>query len=469
MTEDQARAVLLLQALEAQPPTALWTAEDREWATRAAAQDLPASAPRDARLAERARLALQRLAPRDRAIAHLLAAPGWRTSWLAGAAAMGLLAGLGSDALVAGAYFNLLSPLFWGLLGWNLLIYAAQLAQIRVRALARRRAPGTSTPAGALRSRLRGWLQGTAQRGRLPDAFAAFAARWAEASAPLFLARAALLLHVAAGALALGLIAGLVLRGLVFDYRAGWASTLLTTETVQQALALGLQPALALAGGTPPVGEAFAALRVTPTTPATASAAPWMGWMSLQLLLLVVLPRALLAALALHRAGRLSRQLPLDTSAAAFDRWLLQPQRALWVLPHGAAPSSAAAAGLRAMLAAGWGADVPVHWAAPLPWGDEDQPPAPPPGARAVLLVDLATTPEPEVQGRLLQALATADPLVVADHSGFVRRFGHGERLAQREAAWRALVGAQPFVSVALDAPDGTAAGLVLQRALAAW
>ena len=86
-----------------------------------------------------------------------------------------------------------------------------------------------------------------------------------------------------------------------------------------------------------------------------------------------------------------------------------------------------------------------------------------------VLLVDLATTPEPEVQGRLLQALATADPLVVADHSGFVRRFGHGERLAQREAAWRALVGAQPFVSVALDAPDGTAAGLALQRALAAW
>lgn len=455
MTENQARAVLLLQALEAQPPSALWTAEDRDWATRAAAQELPADAPRDVRLAERARLAMQRLAPRDRAVQRLLSAPGWRAAWVAGAGALGLLAGVASDALVAGAYFNLLSPLFWGLLGWNLLLYGA-LAVQSLRA---------GAPAAGLRVRLGRWLHRATQTRGLPTAFAA---RWAEAGAPLFQARAALLLHAAAGALALGLIAGLVLRGLVFDYRAGWASTLLAPETVRQALAWGLQPALALAGGTLPAGEAFAALRVTPATPAAASAAPWIGWMGLQLLLVVVLPRAVLAALALRRAGALTRRFPLDTTAPAFDRWLLQPQRALWVLPHGAAPSSAAAAGLRAMLAAGFGAGVPVQWAEPLPWGDEDQPPAAPAGARAVLLVDLAATPEAEVQGRLLQTLAAADPVVVADHAGFVRRFGAGERLAQREAAWRALVGRQPFVSVALDAPDPAAAGRALQRALEA-
>ena len=71
MTEDQARAVLLLQALESQPASALWTAEDRDWATRAAAQDLPADAPREHRLAERARLA-SRL---DRLLAAPAAAP----------------------------------------------------------------------------------------------------------------------------------------------------------------------------------------------------------------------------------------------------------------------------------------------------------------------------------------------------------------------------------------------------------
>jgi hypothetical protein len=453
MTEDQARAVLLLQALEAQPPGALWTAEDRDWATRAAAQDLPADAPRDARLAERARLAMQRLAPRDRQLQRLLDTPGWRPAWAAGAAALGLVAGLASDALVAGRHFNLLSPLFWGLLGWNLLLYAALGAQ------AVRRAPA----AGGLRARLGRWLQRATRASGLP---AAFAARWAEAAAPLFQARAALLLHAAAGALALGLILGLGLRGLVFDYRAGWASTLLAPETVRQALAWGLQPALALSGGALPAGAAFEALRVTPATPAAASAAPWIGWMALQLLLWVVLPRAVLAWLAARRAVRLAAAFPLDTSAPVFARWLLQPQRALWVLPHGAAPSSAAAAGLRAMLAAGFGAGVPVQWSEPLPWGEEEQPPVPPPGARAVLLVDLAATPEAEVQGRLLQALAAADPLVVADHAGFVRRFGRGERLAQREAAWRALVGAQPFVSVALDAPDPAAAAQALQRAL---
>lgn len=453
MTEDQARAVLLLQALEAQPPGALWTAEDRDWATRAAGQDLPADAPRDARLAERARLAMQRLAPRDRSVQRLVGTPGWRPAWAAGAAAFGLLAGLASDALVGGTHFNLLSPLFWGLLGWNLLLYGV-LAVQSLRA---------GAPAAGLRWRLGRWLHRATQARGLP---AAFAARWAEAGAPLFQARAALLLHLAAGALALGLIVGLGLRGLVFDYRAGWASTLLSPETVRQALAWGLQPALALSGSTLPAGAAFEALRVTPATPAAASAAPWIGWMSLQLLLVVVLPRAVLAWLAARRGARLSAAFPLDTSAPAFDRWLPQPQRALWVLPHGAAPSSAAAAGLRAMLAAGFGAGVPVQWAEPLPWGDEDTPPAPPPGARAVLLVDLAATPEAEVQGRLLQALAVAAPIVVADHAGFVRRFGTGERLAQRQAAWRALVGAQPFVSVALDAPDPAAAALALQRAL---
>jgi hypothetical protein len=57
LTEDQARQVLLLLAVEAGPPTALWTAEDRTWATRAAPQGLPADAPRAALVAERARLA----------------------------------------------------------------------------------------------------------------------------------------------------------------------------------------------------------------------------------------------------------------------------------------------------------------------------------------------------------------------------------------------------------------------------
>lgn len=455
MTEDEARAVLLLQALEAQPPSALWTAEDRQWATRAAAQELPADATRAQRLAARARLAVQRLAVRDRGIRRLLAARVWRPAWAGAALALALLAGLASDALVGGAYFNLLSPHYWGLLAWNLALYAWLAAGLLRRPAA----------AGGLRRALARWLARASRAASLP---AGFAARWAGAAAPLAAARAALVLHLAAGALALGLIAGLALRGLVLDYRAGWASTLLAPAAVQGWLELGLQPALALSGSALPARAEIEALRVTPATPAAASAAPWMGWMSLQLLLLVVLPRALLAALCWRRAARLARSFPLDASAPAFDRWLPQAARALWVLPHAAGPTPAAAAGLRAMLAAAFGADAALQWADPLPWGDEDRVPPPPPGARALLLVDLAATPEAEVHGRLLQALAAADPLIVADCSGFVRRFGAGERLAQREAAWRALAGERVFVSAALADPDPAAAVQALQTALQA-
>jgi hypothetical protein len=110
------------------------------------------------------------------------------------------------------------------------------------------------------------------------------------------------------------------------------------------------------------------------------------------------------------------------------------------VLPHGAAPSAATVAGLQALLATRHGPGLRLEIAAPLPWGEESRPPPVPPGARPVLLVDLTATPEAEVHGRLLQALAGARPLVVADETAFVQRFGRGERLLQRQAAWRALV-----------------------------
>jgi hypothetical protein len=451
MTEDDARTVLLLQAVEAQPPGALWTAEDRQWATRAAAQDLSADAPRADRLLARARLAMQRLAPRDAALRRLLETRAWRPGWVPLAGGLGVLLGIVSDGLVAGPYFNLLSPLFWGLLAWNGVLFAVLAANAL-------RPQGGWLRQGLARQLLRRWRG----RGVTGD----FGARWAAAAGPLASARAAALLHALAGGLALGLIAGLLLRGLVLDYRAGWATTLLDADTVRAALAAALQPALALLGQTLPVDAAFDALRVTPATPAQASAAPWLLLMATQLALWIVLPRAVLLALALRRSTRLARDFPLDLSSPAFERWLAHPSRALWVLPHGAAPSPQAAAGLRAMLAAGFGDGVAVHWAEPLPWGDEDRPPPPPSGARAVLLVDLAATPETEVQGRLVQALAAADPIVVADRAGFVRRFGTGARLTEREAAWRALMGERPFASVALDAPDPADAAQALRAAL---
>jgi hypothetical protein len=143
-----------------------------------------------------------------------------------------------------------------------------------------------------------------------------------------------------------------------------------------------------------------------------------------QLAAWVIVPRLLLMALALHRAGQ-------PPAASRF-----------WVLPLGVAPAPRVLDRLQALLARRFGAGTQMQVSAPLAWGDEDRPPPVPDGARAVLLVDLATTPEAEVHGRLLQALAGSQPLVVADEAGFVQIFGRGERLAQRLAAWRALAGA---------------------------
>lgn len=326
----------------------------------------------------------------------------WRPGWVIVALAAGLLLGMVSDGLVAGPYFNLLSPLLWGLIAWNLALYGLMAGQ------------ALRGGQGLLRGVLARWIA------PLPAVDATS------------VARAAALLHAAAAGVALGLAAGLVLRGLVLDYRAGWATTLLSAPAVQAALHWGFTPAWWLAGQTPPDGAALAALRIVPGQAASASAAPWIELMLWQLAVWVIVPRLLLTALALRRA------VPPPASSR------------FWVLPLGQAPAPQAVAALQALLALRFGTGVQLQIAPPLAWGDEDRPPPVPAGARAVLLVDLATTPEAEVQGRLLQALAGARPLVVADETGFVQRFGRGERLLQRQAAWRALVAPGELICGAL-------------------
>ena len=124
MNEQQARQVLLLQAFESMPDGhPQWTADDRRWATRAAQQSLGDEAPRERFVVERARLAMQRLAPRDETVRRVVSRPTSGASAAGIALLAGALLGLLSDTLVAGDYFNLLSPLFWGLLAWNIVVY----------------------------------------------------------------------------------------------------------------------------------------------------------------------------------------------------------------------------------------------------------------------------------------------------------------------------------------------------------
>ncbi len=479
MNEAAARQAVLLQAFETAPDAgARWSAQDGAWASRAALESVPADAPADRFIAERAHHAMQRLAPREAVVADALRRRVWRAAWWVGAAVLGLLAGVLIDAIGSGQRINLLAPPVWGVVAWNLIVYAV-LVWGAVRGLRSRR----GGPPGVLARGLQRLLGLSGARGladRSP-VFQAFAAHWVRLSAPLSAARASALLHAAAAALALGLLAGMYLRGLVLDYRAGWESTFLDASQVHAWLSVLLAPALAASGQSLPDVPALQALRFSVDAPRTgAPAALWIHLYALTLAIFVVLPRSALALWSGWRARRLARHFFLPLDDAYFQRLLRHRQGGavrVQVLPYAQAPGAQAELGLRAVFGRLYGDAAHVHVAPMLAFGSEDEAAAqalvPPGTTLAAALFDLTATPEAENQGRLVELLARqaapAAVLVLVDEAAFVRRFGtKSERLPQRRAAWQAFAHGLDTVPVFVDlsAPDLPATEQALQAAL---
>ena len=475
LDEASARRVLLVRACESAPagrmPAALWSADDAAWATRLANETAGEAAGADAWVVERTRHACERLLARSKPLALAAAGGGWRAAWVVLAALVGLAFGVAGDAL-GGRTIDLLAPPWLAALAWNLLVYVALV----VHALRRQHRPARL---GVARRVLRAWLRaGSTPRGGAPVApLASFAADWAGRSAPLLAARATLLLHAAAAALGAGLIASMYLRGLVFDYRAGWQSTFLEPAVVHAVLATVLAPASLLTGIAVPDVAGIAALRLVPGAIATASAAPWIHLTATTLALAVVAPRALLALASAFVAARRKRRFVIDLGEPYFQRLLTLAHRArasLLVVPHGAAPAPQAVLGLQALLARVFGDGVKIAFTPPVAYGDEDRPlPATPAGTTLRLaLFDAAATPEPEAQGRLLAALGATQPpvLLLVDLSDFERRFAAmPARVAERRAAWQQLAAAHGLAAaaVALQAPELDGAAQALEDALA--
>lgn len=462
LDETTARQLLLVRAFEdPAADEALWTAEDRAWASRLALQTAGADAGPVRLLAARAGHALQRLQPRVPAVGRVLAARSWRARWVFLALLLGALAGIATDSLAGGQRINLLAPPVWVLVVWNLAVYLGLLWQ-------------ASRPPPSLPTGLGRWLQRRFRRVATGGGVALqnFAGAWARHSAPLLAARGAALLHLAAAALAAGLVAGLYLRGLVFDLRAGWESTFLDATTVQTLLQLLLAPAAGVTGVAVPE---VAALRITAGGGATGSAAPWIHLYAALLALTVIAPRALLATAALWRARWLARHFPLPLDDGYYQRLLRRPGSAearVQVLPYAAAPAPQAALGLQAVLAGYFGATPQLQFAAPTAFGDEEAPAAAAAGTGLrVVLFDLAATPEAESQGRFVQQLQTAPTplLLVADETGFRQRFGSlPGRLAERRAAWQGLADGLHcgLLCVDLAQPDLVATEAALHAAL---
>lgn len=477
MDEAAARATLLVRAYE-RTPSPHWSDADRDWATQAAAHIVGEGASDDAFLARRAALAIERLRERDPAVARLLAAVRWRP-WIGRVLAAAAFAfGLAVDAIGAQGRVNLLAPPLLGLLAWNLVVYLLIVTRGFARLLQLSR-PALN-PLAAVVARAAHALADPALR-LGAAAGGAFLSDWTQASRRLTAARAGRVLHVAAIAFALGTLASLYLRGIAFEYRAGWESTFLDAPQVHALLAAVLGPASRLTGIALPDASALAALRFPGSSGAIA--APWLHLYAATIALVVLLPRLTLALVDRWIEVRWTRKfrLPLDDGYyRRLTRTLRAANERVRVLPYSVQLSAQAALGLNAILVKALGAKTVVDIAPTTPFGDEDRidarqlaQPAPDVTVAAPLFA-LTATPEPENHGafvaRVRDILAPGTRLVaLIDASAFARQFGAASaRATERRDAWCRMLDALgcPAVIADLEQPDVAAAGLQLSAAL---
>jgi hypothetical protein len=365
---------------------------------------------------------------------------------------LAFMLGVASDAIGPAGRINILAPPLLAVLAWNLAVYLALV--LRTGGAVRR-----------LAQRLDDFVGRRARDAR--PALARFAADWAAASGSLQGARIALVLHAGAAALVAGALASLYLRGIAYEYRAGWDSTFLTPDAVHRLLALVLGPAAHLSGIALPGVDRLAQLRFSAGN--GENAAPWIHLYALTLGLAIVLPRVVLAAVATARAHALALRFPLALDDDYFERlrraFSGEPVAVL-VLPYSYQVPAETRAALGAALQRRLGPNVALTLAEPLPQGAEDDL-APwldaTTGRVVVALFPLAATPERETHGAFVRALAAhpavARLLACVDESDFRRRFTGTEgarRLEERRGAWsRALAdaGIEPlFVDLAAGA-----------------
>ena len=475
MDERSALAVSAVRAVETTDRArAAWTDDDRAWASRAAAEVVGADAPPPDFVARRARLALERLAARGHPVARLAGAWRWRP-WVGGALAVAaFVAGAAADLVGGARRIDILNPPVLALVVWNLAAYAVLAAGFVVR-YGEPAAPGPWRRAVLwLAGVARGAGRGSASTDPSVLATAAFARDWGARAGPAYAARAARILHVAAAALAAGAIAGLYVRGLALEYRATWESTFLDAAQVRAIVAALYGPGAWISGAAVPDTAAVAAIRA----PAAANAAPWLHLMAATLALVVIAPRAVLAAgMALverHRAARIVSSLA-DPYFARMLRGFHPGSAQVDVVPYSYTAPPGALAALEALLARALGGGVVLAVAPPLAYGDEDVPDVVPAGAAHVPLVALFNanaTPEREAHGRFVATLRGAGrPLVaVVDEAAWNAR-GHDDpaRRDERRALWRDVLAGQAVAPVFVDlaAPDAEAAEAALDAALA--
>ena len=474
MREEQLRKILLVKAIEdGDAEGTLLPAADRATAGREAMRAAPDAKP-ERLLVARADTLMTRIAARHPFVVQVsdFLGPSPTTMWILLAA--GLAIGAGLSVLDGSRRINVLAFPLLGIVGWNLAVYVVLLFSLL------RRGRTAATP---LRSMLASLGAGMAQRmikrargfnAPLAAALSTFAREWFDASRPLLLARAARAFHLAAAAVGVGLIAGLYVRGIAFDYSAGWESTFLDATQARHLLVALYGPGAWLTGIAVPDVAQLEAARWRPGGSGGEPAARWIHLMAASALIYVVVPRLLLAVAATLNVTRLALRAPQPASLQAYFRTAFAniegavPRAVALVMPYAAELAPGALVRLIAWVPTVAGGPVSVDAHDSVPYGEEERYLATfaERGGEAadivVLPFSLATTPEDENHGAVLTGvrdrLAASKPgarvLVVIDEAPYTARMGDApERIAERRETWRRFVrahGLEPtFVSLA--------------------
>lgn len=395
-----------------------------------------------------------------------LRVPRARLSWAVGGWIATMVAGYLMTDLGQEREFNLLALPLVGLLAWNAVVITLGLLCELL-------------PAHTLAGR-GGWLaeflahgvsrggQGKTQ-GESPAA-AAVRGRFVELAWPLawrrLQAQTRTWLHIAAALLALGGITALYVRGWSKEYRAVWESTLLHEDGARWFFGKLFHPAATVLGMEIPLDKVAEMRRTADQTTVPAPALTWIHLYAGTLLVLVIAPRVLLAVIGTARLHGAIRKRARSLSWGPFLRRLLHSveggDERVEVLVHGMNPTPTQREVWDRGVRGRFGGMARAEYVR-IPAGDEDdfvamwQPNSP----LLVVLFNMASTPEAEVQRRLVndirQRVLTKHPepelVILLDGTSLAGRWSD-DKIAGREKLWSRMMeglGAEIIVALRKD------------------
>lgn len=455
LTLQQAKIILLAKAVEESNDAHIkWTSADAEAASLRAAHTVGESADAVKLLTERAKIVLRTASERgvNTAVSTKARLPQFFSPLFI---LLAFVLGALTDRIASPEHIvNLLSPPYWGVILWNLVVYLALFCcAIGIVGT------GTNRFALPLRSSLNAFVQKTSYGTLRRTGFKShFYSEWSSFVAPLIRINVARTLHFAALFFALGIIVSLLVRGFGTSYWAGWESTWLaeSPESVKAFIdyTYGLIPAV---GPLPPMPDLsqIAEMRADrlPYLETPVSAAPWLIRMMILMGVVVIIPRLIFACFDTWRMGRFKAQTTLSIASPYYENILVQCAQDA-VLGNLLIVTSSADRPLRdqttSALCKHWGTEEDSD-VKTIDFDDEEANiPAVPSGPRkpiALVWFDGIETPEEEVHGAVIERLRqpyesnnSAAFAALLDMKEFAQRFASmPARIKERQEAWEAL------------------------------